>query len=300
MVRITRLGFATLPVAGLLSVFSIASALQGSPSQVPAEIMPTEEKAGPENLTSTKNGTVYFGSTTKGTVYRAMPGSAQAEPWIIGEAVGLKMVLGVLADEKSNTLWVAANGAGAQRAPEDSILRAFDLKTGAPKGAYPAPEGGLLNDMAVAADGSVYVSDMTGGRILRLKPKAEKLEVWLADAAHRGIDGLTFLADGALYFNNYSNGKLLRVRVAADGTAGEVKEIETPVPFKNPDGMRTLAPNKLIQIEGSGRLTEITINGDKAEVKTLREGLTRGTGVTVVGKTAYALVERLKAIAVKL
>ena len=60
----------------------------------------------PENLTSSQDGTVYFGSTAKGTIYRAAPGAAQAEPWILASATGLTNVLGVLADDKTNTLWV--------------------------------------------------------------------------------------------------------------------------------------------------------------------------------------------------
>ena len=39
-----------------------------------------------ENLTSSQDGTVYFGSMAKGTIYRAAPGAAQAEPWIQASA----------------------------------------------------------------------------------------------------------------------------------------------------------------------------------------------------------------------
>src|SRR5256886_16737316 len=65
-----------------------------------------------ENLTSSRDGTVYFGSMTKGTIYRAVPGAAQAEPWILASAAGLTRVLGVLADDRSNTLRVCPNATG--------------------------------------------------------------------------------------------------------------------------------------------------------------------------------------------
>src|SRR6476661_9056770 len=58
-----------------------------------------------ENLTSSQDGTVYFGSTAKGTIYRAAPGAERAEPWIQASTAGLTNVLGVLADDKSHTLW---------------------------------------------------------------------------------------------------------------------------------------------------------------------------------------------------
>jgi hypothetical protein len=47
--------------------------------------------------------------------------------------------------------------------------------------------------------------------------------------------------------------------------------------------------------EGQGRLTELTIKGNRAEVRVLQEGLAAATGVTVVGGTALVLVERARA-----
>jgi hypothetical protein len=39
----------------------------------------------------------------------------------------------------------------------------------------------LCNDMVVAADGTVYVTDTLSGRILRLKKGASALETWATD-----------------------------------------------------------------------------------------------------------------------
>ena len=272
-------------------------------AQARAEVTINDTNVSPENLTSTKDGTVFFGSTAKGTIYRALPSVSQAEEWIKGDVAGLTNVLGVLADEKSNTLWVCTNLPGFGRDPAakgQTALRAFDLKTGTAKGTYPTPGGGAFNDVAVAADGAVYVSDTFDARILRLKPGAKALDVWLSDPQLRGVDGLTFLADGALYVNNFFNGKLSRITVKADSTAGPIVDIQTSVPFSQPDGLRTSGAKTMLQVEGQGRLTEITINGEKADVKVIKEGLTRAAGVTQIGSTAYVLVERLKAVAVAL
>ena len=258
-------------------------------------------RVAPENLTSSQDGTVFFGSTAKGTIYRALPGAAQAEAWIEGEAAGLSSVFGVLADDKSNTLWVCANasrGRGAAGAAGQTALRAFDLKTGAAKGTYPSPDGGMLNDVAVAADGTAYGTDTFGGRLLRLKPGATALDVWLADPQLRGVDGLSFLADGALYVNNVFNGQLQRITVNADGTPGPIVALQTSLPFSRPDGLRTSGPKTLLQAEGAGRLTEITIEGDRGNVRVIKEGLNRSLGVTQIGATAWVLVEQLKAVAV--
>ena len=82
-----------------------------------------------ENLTSSQDGTVYFGSTAKGTIYRAAPGASQAEPWILASAAGLTNVLGVLADDKTNTLWVCQNSPAAAAARPSWDRRRFGLST---------------------------------------------------------------------------------------------------------------------------------------------------------------------------
>lgn len=280
----------------IIALTSIAVAA----AQERTEITINDTNVSPENVSSRADGTLYFGSTAKGTIYRAAPGAAQAEPWLTAAEHGLTNVLGVLADERGNTLWVCANstgGRGGAPVSGQTALRAFDLTTGT-RGTYPFPDGGLCNDIAVAADGAAYASDTFGGRVLRLRPGASSLDVWATDQLLGGIDGLTFLADGALYANSYFSGQLLRIPVAAGGAAGPVGALETSVPFRQPDGLRTVGPMTMIQIEGQGRLTEITIAGNRAEARVLQEGLTRGAGVTVVGDTAWVLVERLKAVAV--
>jgi hypothetical protein len=72
-------------------------------------------------------------------------------------------------------------------------------------------------------------------------------------------------------------------------------QIETSLPFTRPDGLRSVGPRTMIQAEGQGRLAELTITGNRAEVRVLREGLSAATGVTIVGDTALVLYERARA-----
>ena len=256
----------------------------------------------PENLTSSKDGTVYFGSMSKGTIYRAAPGATFAEPWILASATGLTRVLGVLADDSSNTLWVCQNATGGRNgAPVvgQTALRSFDLKSGAAKGTYPFPANpGTCNDIAVSADGSVYVSESFRGRVHRLKPNAASLEIWAADSALNIVDGLALLGDGALYVNNFGTGKLFRIPIKADGSAGALVAIETSMPLIRPDGMRRVGPRTLLQAEQQGRIAELTIVGDRAEVRVLQDGLTRAAGVTLIPEGALVLIEMNKAVVV--
>ena len=59
-----------------------------------------------------------------------------------------------------------------------------------------------------------------------------------------------------------------------DGSAGAMVPIETSMPLNRPDGLRTVGPQTLIQAEGQGRVTELTVKGNRAEVRVLQEGLT--------------------------
>ena len=80
--------------------------------------------------------------------------------------------------------------------------------------------------------------------------------------------------------------------------AGAIVKIETSIPLGRPDGLRTVGPRTLIQAEGQGRVTEMTIDGNRADVRVLKDGVTGASGVTVVGDTALVLVERAKAVVV--
>ena len=134
----------------------------------------------PESLTSTKDGSVYFGSLGQDSVYRATPKSSKADTWIKPKSNGLQTVLGVLADEPAGVLWVCASAAGGRNgAPVvgETALKAFGLKDASFKTSYPFPGGGLCNDIAVAKDGTVYATDTTGARVLRLKKRASAFEV---------------------------------------------------------------------------------------------------------------------------
>jgi len=286
-------------IVAIVTLTSFASILR---AQERTEVTIHDTDVAPENLTSSRDGTVYFGSMAKGTIYRAAPGAAQAEPWILASTAGLTRVLGVLADERSNTLWVCQNatdGRGGAPVVGQTALRSFDLKSGAARGTFPfPPNGGLCNDVAVATDGTVYASESFRGRVHRLKPGATELEVWASDSALNVIDGLALLGDRALYVNNFATGTLFRIPVNADGSAGAIEPIETSLPLVRPDGLRTVGPRTLIQAEGQGRVAELTIQGNRAEVRVLRDGFTRATGVTLVGDSALVLIDLTKAILV--
>jgi hypothetical protein len=74
--------------------------------------------------------------------------------------------------------------------------------------------------------------------------------------------------------------------------------IDTSSPFVRPDGLRPAGPRTLLQAEQQGRVTEITVDGNRAQVRIVKDGLTRPTGVTLVGDSAVVLVELAKGVVV--
>jgi len=261
-----------------------------------AEVTFADARIFPESLTSTKNGDLYFGSLGQDSVYRATSKSTQATTWIKPKSNGLTTVLGVLADEKAGVLWVCTSASGGRNgAPYvgETALKAFNLKDASFKASYPFPGNGLCNDIAVAKDGTVYATDTTQGRVLRLKKGANALDVWANDPKTLATaDGIALLADGNVYVNSVGQSTLMRIDVMKDGSAGPITKLETSRPLQGPDGMRSVGGRTMLLVEG-GRLDEVAINGNKAEIKVLKEGMPGITAVTLTGGTAYVVEAKL-------
>jgi hypothetical protein len=218
------------------------------------------------------------------------------EEWIKPGTGGLNQILGVYADQKAKTLWVCSNN--LQNKGEATSAMAFDLKTGAVKGTYVLPgDGALCNDFAVAADGTMYLTDTRQGSLDMLKPGANTLEVAAKDPLLAGADGLAFGDKKILYVNSVTAGKLLRVDLGPDGKSKSVVELKLSQPLERPDGMRTIGKNRLLLAENAGKMDIVTIDspGQNATVKTIKEGLimtpavtaTRGMAWIVEGKLPY-------------
>ena len=243
-------------------------------------IMPGDRFFG-EGVTATSDGTFYAGSMEEGIIVKAVAGSDKAEPFIAAGENGLVSVLGLYADEASNTLWACSSDAdnGKLKGTAPVGIKAFDLKTGAAKGSYDFPGGGFCNDLTVDAKGNVYATDSWTPRILRLTAGSKALEEWINDpqlgAEQWSLNGLDFdRTNGMIYVLNQNLGKLFRIVVKPDGSAGAVTLIETSQELRRPDGLKLIDPNTLAAVEGgAGAVAVITLDGDKAQVKRIEAGL---------------------------
>jgi hypothetical protein len=268
-----------------------------------SEIRIPIDRAFPESITSAADGTIYIGSMAQGQIFRVPPGGATAEPWIKQGSNDLISVVGVLADDSSGTLWACSSdmtsmGVNFPGSPAQTALKAFDLKTGAPKGSYPFPGGkGFCNDIAIGSDGAAYVTDTINPRILRLKKGAAQLETWVENPVFGttggNLDGIAFGADNNLYVNTFEGFKLFRVNVGAGNSAGDITELRTSQPLDHPDTIRLLPDGTFLMVEGAGRLDRVEISGDVAKLTVLKDGMNGPASVTQIGNTAWVLEGQL-------
>jgi sugar lactone lactonase YvrE len=142
---------------------------------------------------------------------------------------------GIGIDSRRRILW-ACSTASERNAdfhkgdPSDAALVAFDLRTGAVvRQVKPADAAVFCDDLSVAADGTVFVSDSTGS-ILRLTPGSDQLETLVPRGRIRSPQGSALSADQKrLYVADY--GGAIR---AVDVETGDV------VPLRMPDDFQTM------------------------------------------------------------
>lgn len=259
------------PFAGVTAAAMSSAICMAAPSQISIP----GESVFPESITVTAKNELLIASVGTGAVYRAAPGASVARLWLDPARTGMRAAFGILADERSKTLFLCSiSPRGAPAQPELARLRAFDLRTGAPKGSYalPSPATAICNDIAVDKDGAAYVTDTGNASVLRLRPKASELEVWVKDERLNTVDGLAFGASGNLYVNAVRTNRLFRIAKGAGGAAGAITELAPSLPLKGPDGMRPLDGERFLMAENSptdGRITVVTVEGDRARMEVL-------------------------------
>ena len=257
---------------------------------VAADILIVDAKSQPESLAMAPGGVLFVGSASTPFVYKVGAGSSTVEKFVdaSGEGAGT-FFFGILADASTNTLWTCqlTPTPGVTPPQRRTTLRSFDLATGAPKIRWNLPgDTSMCNDIAIGPDKALYISDTMSSRIYKLAAGASTGELLLEHRALYGIDGITFL-NGTLYVNNVFSNNLYRIPIDAAGKAGQPVDIWMDQPLKGPDGMRAANGKLLVAENGSGRISAITVDGDKASITVIKDGLNSPTAVEPAGDTIW-------------
>ena len=255
-----------------------------------AEILIVDAKSQPESLAVAPGGILFVGSASTPFVYKVHPDTSAVEKFVDASAEGDgTFFFGVLADAATNTLWTCqlTPVPGTTPVKRHTALRGFDLSTGAQKLRWNLPgDNSTCNDFSVGPDKALYITDTANGRIYKLPAGAAAAELFLEDASLKGVDGITFL-DGTLYVNNVATNHLYRIPVDATGKAERPVDIAMDQPVKGPDGMRAANGKLLVAENGGGKISVITVHGDKASVTVIKDGLKTPTAVEPAGNSIW-------------
>jgi hypothetical protein len=255
-----------------------------------ADILVGDAKSQPESLTVAPGGVLIVGSASSPFIYKVQLGSASAEKFVDASAEPAgTFFFGMLADAASHTLWACQLTPVPDTTPprRHTALRGFDLCTGAPKLRWDLPgDNSVCNDFTIGPDKALYITDTANGKIYRLPAGASTAELYLEHRTLMGVDGITFL-DGTLYVNNVIFNKLYRIPVDAAGKPGTPVDIWMDQLVDGPDGMRAANGKLFVAENRGGRISAITINGDKAHVTVLKDGLKTPTGIEPAGDTLW-------------
>lgn len=133
----------------------------------------------------------YLSSIRRRKVVRVDRNGA-ARDFVAEGADGMGSSLGMKIDAKRRILWVVAGASEWMRGWSRSqagrcALYGYDLRDGrllTKIAVGSADQPAMLNDLALASDGTVYVTDMQTGRVLRVAPESQTFEPW--------VDGLQY------------------------------------------------------------------------------------------------------------
>ncbi len=169
-----------------------------------------DKSFGPEGIAYDPASKDFFvGSITHKRIVR-INRSGKLTPFV---SSGLQQVLGLAVDAKRKLLYAVSTNAVANAKPAYNAVLGFDLKTGKQMAEYVISAAGQLNDVAVAPDGVLYISDSASGAVWRVAPLDPTPATLVPAGATGGCNGLTLTPDGKTLYVAHSTG-VVRVDTA--------------------------------------------------------------------------------------
>jgi sugar lactone lactonase YvrE len=241
----------------------------------------------PEGIASAGDGTLYVGSIMQASIAKVPAGSTKAQPFV-RPGLARRGVLGVTVDEARQLLWFCDSNPkidDTKKAGDVVGVRLSDA-TEAVRHALPPLDGKapFCNDLIVAPDGAVWVTESAGGRVFRVPAaaalQANSAEAWLTGgeigppSGGNGANGIEWL-EGRLIVANVGRGTLVELDPASTAPDRGARVIpladavtHAPVTLCSPDGVERVpgSRNVLVVVENGGcasktpRVVEITLD----------------------------------------
>jgi sugar lactone lactonase YvrE len=263
----------------------------------------------PNGITRASNSTLYVGSITNGRILR-IKSEGEIETFFPGSdevfaATALRL------DEQRGILWgtspdfLGVPGSNGETSRRQNRIFAIDTSTGEVLRVILMPDDGFGNDIALDANGGVYLTDSMHPRVYYLAPGAEQLSVWAEDARFGseefGLSGIARRPDGITVVGLYSEGELFKITPQPQGDV-EVEAITLERKLENPDGIQFTSDGDLLVLEGAvasgdGRLLRInslSLESGAKSLDTIASGLESPTNLTVAGRNIWVTESRIR------
>ncbi|HVE80501.1 MAG TPA: tetratricopeptide repeat protein [Gemmatimonadaceae bacterium] len=175
-----------------------------------------------------RDGAFYVGSLAKRKVVRVTRGAAARDfAGVRGDS--LLPVLGLKVDAARGALWVNTARQAAGTIPGATALVELDLATGAVRARYvPADTGAhFFNDLVVAADGRVFLTDSDGGAVWRLDPGARTPVPLVPRGRFIYPNGIALAADGRVYVAHAAGLSVLDPATGRDAPVAAPPDVTT-------------------------------------------------------------------------
>lgn len=178
----------------------------------------------PEGIAWSDSERAFFvGSLTEGSIVRVDPDATQTT--VFQPDSGVWMTLGMKVDEGAGELLVCAVEDYGTEAPQ-SVLQRFAVADGSLLEQVELAPGAVCNDVAVAADGRVWITEREGPRLWTVAPGGSTAEVFAEGALLEpeviGCNGVVVVDENTVLVGKYAPGRILRFDPADPGSLEEV------------------------------------------------------------------------------
>ncbi|WAS91089.1 SMP-30/gluconolactonase/LRE family protein [Nannocystis punicea] len=154
-------------------------------------------------------GTFFVGSIHKRKIVAVDRGGAARDLAVTDATNGLYSPLGMKFDARRGSLWVASAATPSMQGYVEAehrgraALHEIDPSSGQSRARYPRESPGphLLNDLVIAPDGALYVTDSEAGEVLTLRPGPGAQFESVVSAGEFGYpNGIALSDDGSVLF----------------------------------------------------------------------------------------------------